>query len=228
MTNKDNQNLNERMKRDWDARAEEDTKHFINNTPGQTEEEFWQSGRENCDQILGIDSTRYNKIFDKKDPKKMKALEIGCGIGRILIPMSEKFGEVIGVDVSEKMIEIAKKYLKDISNCKVFITSGSDLSVLNDNSIDFCYSYIVFQHIPEKEIIINYVKEVYRVLKPGCLFRFQVFGDTRWKPENTDTWNGVHFKSEEIHKIAQDYKFEIIEEKNQRKQNYWITFKSIK
>ncbi len=228
MTNKDHQNLNERMKREWDARAEEDVKYFVRQIREQTEEEFWQSGRVNCREILGPNIPRYKKIIDKKDPKKMKVLEIGCGIGRILIPMSEKFGEVIGVDVSEKMIEMAKKYLKDISNCKVFITSGSDLSVLNDNSIDFCYSYVVFQHIPKKEVIIGYVKEVFRVLKPGCLFRFQVFGDTKWKPEDTNTWHGVHFTSKEIHKIAQDNKFEIIEEIDQRTQYYWITFKSLK
>jgi len=221
-------NTNEWMNREWDARAEVDVKYYIRSVHGQTENEFWESGIVNRDQILGINTSRYQKIFDKKDPKKMKVLEIGCGIGRILIPMSEVFGEAIGVDVSQRMIEIAQKSLKNIQNCKVFKTSGSDLSVLPDNSIDFCYSFIVFQHIPEKQVIINYVKEVSRVLKPGCLFRFQIFGDTHWKPETTDTWNGVHFKSDEIHKIAQDNNFEILEETGQRDQYYWITLKSIK
>jgi len=155
----------------------------------------------------------------------MEILEIGCGIGRILIPMSEIFGKALGVDISEKTIEVAEKYMKNISNCHVFNSNGSDLSMFDDNSIDFCYSYIVFQHIPEKEIIINYIREVARVLKSGCIFRFQVFGDTKWKPKKFDTWYGAHFSSEEIHNIAKENNFEVMEETGQDDQYYWITFK---
>ena len=36
----------------------------------------------------------------------MRVLEIGCGVGRIILQMSEIFGEVIGIDVSGKMVEI--------------------------------------------------------------------------------------------------------------------------
>lgn len=221
--------INERMKRYWDARADVDVKYFIRSVHEQSEEEFWKSGRDRRDtHILGINTPRYNQIFNKNDPKKMRALDIGCGIGRMLIPISEVFGEVIGIDVSEKMIKLAKKYTKDIPNCKVIKTSGSDLSIFENDSIDFCYSHIVFQHIPEKEIVINYIKEVSRVLKLGCVFRFQIYGDTEWKPKKTDTWHGVHFNSKEIHKIAKDFMFKILEEKNRTKQNYWLTFKSIK
>ena len=219
---------NERMQREWDARAEVDAKYFIKPKHNQTDNEFWKSGIIDCDDILGVNTSRYSQIIDNKNPKKMRVLEIGCGIGRILIPMSKIFGESIGVDVSKKIIEMGKKYIKDVPNCSILQTSGSDLTQFPDDHFDFCYSMIVFQHIPEKNIVKNYMREVSRVLKSGCLFRFQIFGDTDWKPEVTDTWNGVHFTSEEINQICNENRFEILEETGKNDQNYWLTFKSVK
>ena len=95
---------NEWMKTDWDARAEVDVKFFVRSIHGQTEKEFWESGIVTRDQILGIyfgitkkakkpKVPRYQKIFVKKDPKKMKVLEIGCGIGRILFQCLKFLGK---------------------------------------------------------------------------------------------------------------------------------------
>jgi len=226
-TKKKNLSTEEWMEKDWNERAEKNVKYFIRSVYGQTEEEFWKSGEDNSNQILGLNSTRYHQIIGNKNPKETRVLEIGCGIGRILIPMSKVFGEAIGVDVSEKIIQIAKDFVEKIPNCKVFKNNGSDLSIFPDNHFDFCYSYIVFQHIPDKKIVVNYIHEVSRVLKPGGLFRFQVFGDTKWKPLKYNTWMGVHFSSKKIHQIAKENKFEILEESGQKSQYYWLTFKSV-
>lgn len=226
-TKKKNLSTEKWMEQDWDERAKKDAKYFVRTEYGQSEEEFWKSGEESCKQIIGINS-RYQQIIGTRNPKDMRVLEIGCGVGRVLIPMSKVFGEVIGVDVSEKMIEFSKEYLHDVPNCKVFKNNGSDLSMFPDNHFDFCFSYIVFQHIPDKNIVVNYIREVSRVLKSSSLFRFQVFGETGWKPSKYNTWMGVHFTQEEIQKIAKENKFEIIEESGQSSQYYWLTFKSIK
>jgi len=225
-TKKNNLSTEEWMEKDWDNRAQENIKFFVRSVYGQTEEEFWKSGEENCKEIVGVNSSRYNQIIGNKNPKEMRVLEIGCGIGRILIPMSKVFGEAIGVDISEKIIQIAKDFVEKIPNCRVFKGNGTDLSIFSDNNFDFCYSYIVFQHIPDKKIIVNYMREVSRVLKSGGLFRFQVFGDTKWKPSEYNTWMGIHFTSQEIHQIAKENKFEILEESGQHTQYYWLTFKS--
>jgi len=223
-----NLNTQEWMKRDWNARAETCSKFFIRAVKGQTEEEFWESGKIEPHHILGVDTPRYELIFKNKDVKEMKVLEIGCGIGRILIPISKIFGEAIGVDVSKKMISIANEYVKEIPNCQVFENNGKDLSMFPDNYFDFCFSFIVFQHIPEKEIVVNYIRDVSRILKKECLFRFQVHGDSKKNPVDGTTWHGVHFTSNEMHKIADENNFEIIEEDGMNDQYYWLTFKSIK
>ena len=142
--------------------------------------------------------------------------------------MSKIFGEAVGVDVSKEMISVASHHIKDIPNCKVFENNGKDLSMFSDNYFDFCFSFIVFQHIPKKEIIENYIKEVSRVLKTGGIFRFQVHGDSKKNPVDGTTWNGVHFTSNEIHEIANENNFEIIEEDGMNEQYYFLTFKSIK
>jgi len=227
-TEQRNLSVSKWMKRDWNKRADADAMFFVRAKFDQTEKEFWAGNKPRDEKILGIKTPRFEQIIKDKNPKNMSILEIGCGIGRILIPMSEIFGEVTGVDISEKMIQIAKKYLKDISNCKVLENNGSDLSMFPDDYFDFCYSIIVFQHVPEKEIVANYIQEVSRVLKTGCIFRFQVHGDIVNQPKKFDTWNGVRFTSLEIHKLAKENNFSIIEESGINTQYYWLTFKSIK
>jgi len=227
-TKKENLSYETWMKRDWDERAKIDAMYFVKTNLGQTKKDFWDCKKYRDRSILGIKTQRYNQIINKKNLSEMRVLEIGCGIGRILISMSEIFGEVYGVDVSKKMIEIAKKYIKEIPNCKVFENNGSDLSRFPKNYFDFCFSAIVFQHIPSKEIVVNYIKEVARVLKPECVFRFQVKGIPKTKPKLTNTWHGIHFTSQEIHKIAKENKFEILEETGEQGQYYWLTFKFVK
>ena len=224
---KNDLNTNEWMKRDWNVRAEKDAMHYI--ATGHDKQEFWEYGKIIREKMLGNVPFSYgSKIFVNKDLKKMKVLEIGCGTGRVVISMSELFGEAVGVDISKKMIEMAKKYAKDIPNCKFFENNGSDLSIFPNNYFDFCFSFIVFQHIPEKEIVKNYMHEVSRVLKSEGIFRFQVHGDTEWKPSQLNPWYGAHFTSDEMYKIAKENEFEILEEINPNEQYYLLTFKSLK
>ena len=213
-----------KMKKEWDARSKLDTLFVISTEHSENYEDFWQSGMDDIKSILDIDGSRFEKITHQKDPKKMRILEIGCGIGRLLIPMSEIFGQVIGVDISSEMIHKGKKHLENIQNCQIFENNGIDLSEFPDNYFDFCFSFIVFQHIPEKKIVEKYISEVSRVLKPNCLFRFQVRGTITSKPNQITTWDGVQFTSDEIHKIAQVNNFEIIEDGNDKDEYYWLTF----
>lgn len=214
-----------RMKKEWNERTKMNPLFVIATDHSETEEDFWNSGIAECDFILGKNIDRFQKIIENKEPSKMNILEIGCGIGRILIPMSKIFGNLTGIDVSSEMVLLGQKYVADIPNCSIIENNGTDLSDFLDNSFDFCYSFIVFQHIPDKNIVEKYIKEVSRVLKQNCLFRFQVRGTITTKPNEITTWDGVQFTSDEIHKIAKENNFEIIEEGNDEEEYYWLTFK---
>lgn len=101
------------------------------------------------------------------------ALEVGCGIGRLMKPMSERFDRVIGLDFSSRMLESSKHYLKDFPNTETRLIEEDYRFPVEDHSVDFVYSMIVLQHIPELEIIQQYLRESFRVLKPGGALRVQ-------------------------------------------------------
>ena len=104
-----------------------------------------------------------------------KLLEIGCGVGRLIKHFRESFAKVDGVDISANMIQFAKQYLADgKQNGEVYVNNGCDLQQLANESYDFVYSTIVFQHIRSLSIVKNYFSEIFRVLKPTGYFRIQV------------------------------------------------------
>jgi ubiquinone/menaquinone biosynthesis C-methylase UbiE len=103
-------------------------------------------------------------------------LEIGCGIGRLLalLVAQTRSGRVIGVDISEGMIQQARAALGERDNLTLEVNSGADLSMIPDRSIDFIYSKDVFIHIHGIGIVKSYLTEVERVLRPSGSFRFNV------------------------------------------------------
>lgn len=114
-------------------------------------------------------------------------LEIGCGVGRLLLPMATVFDEVLGVDICPRMVELSTEYLAPFPEKKKIITllgDGETLPVSNER-IDFVYSTIVFQHLPSLEVVRSYLKEAFRVLRPGGLARIQTFEGpppSQWDP----------------------------------------------
>jgi SAM-dependent methyltransferase len=66
------------------------------------------------------------------------------------------------------------------------LANGTDLSGLDDTSVDFVFSYIVLQHMPEPSLAIRYIREMLRVLKADGVFLFQ-FNSL---PQMTMNWKG--------------------------------------
>ncbi len=94
-------------------------------------------------------------------------LDIGCGCGGICRIMAKKCDKVIGIDIAPEQIEMAKKKAA-AENIEYLVGSGEDLSGVESGSIDFCFIVFVFQHIQSKKMIKNYIKEIFRVLKPDA------------------------------------------------------------
>jgi SAM-dependent methyltransferase len=128
------------------------------------------------------------------------------------------------VDISKEMVRQGKIRLKEYPQIHPHHTDGS-LDMFPDNRFDFCFSILVFQHIPEKRFIFRYFEEVSRVLKPRGIFRFQVDGrsyDTLRTQRGT-TWAGVVFSEAEMKAVLPPYGFEILEMYGQETQLFWIT-----
>lgn len=107
------------------------------------------------------------------EPFDCKALEIGFGGGRLLNASSRFFNEVYGVDIHEHFDKV-DEFLKKRNAGKYQLLKGDGKTLpVEDNSIDFVYSFIVLQHLPTIDILQSYLHEVKRVLKPdraACLY----------------------------------------------------------
>jgi SAM-dependent methyltransferase len=216
------QSVLDKMRHDWDERARENARHFIATANADwNSEEFYQSGRL-CvyHEIL----TDLGNVCQGKDAKQMRVLEIGCGTGRMTRSLAEVFGEVYGVDISGEMITQGKRDLADLPNAHLFQNNGADLQVLGAMQVDFAFSYIVFQHIPSREVIYNYVREVHRLLRPGGLFKFQVQGVPAAAGSNPNTWLGVHFADADAIEMAEQCGFEPRYRHGAGGQYFWLWF----
>lgn len=212
----------EKMRQDWDQRARENARYYVNTaTTEWTDDEFFASGEKTlAEQILND----MGNICQSKPPAKMRVLEIGCGAGRVTRALAKTFGEVHAVDVSGEMVQQAAAALKRYPNAFVYQNNGMDLSVVPDLEFDFAFSSIVFQHIPSREIIENYVCEVQRLLRPGALFKFQVQGDSSLETQPDDTWLGVPFSDRQVVEMALRCGFEPRYRHGAGEQYFWLWF----
>ena len=101
------------------------------------------------------------------DPSGRRILEIGCGIGR-LFPgfLRLGFADVWGIDVSLEMVRRATEFCP-VKSARFLLGNGTDLRGVSDGAIDYCFSFTVFQHVPDMRIVDSYLSEVTRVLGEG-------------------------------------------------------------
>lgn len=216
--------LTRKMRKDWDRRARADAMHFVNTArTGWDEEDFFATGKESVrDDILNDIAA----VCQGRDPKNMRVLEIGCGVGRMTRALAATFGEVHGVDVSREMVRQAKHFLRTTPNAHVCRNSGKDLQVLGDLRFDFAYSFIVFQHIPSREVIDSYVGAVSRCLRSGSMFKFQVQGhpSPSLREPRRDTWLGASISETQAAAMAERHGFELQRSSGAGTQYYWLWF----
>jgi SAM-dependent methyltransferase len=203
-----------RMRADWNARAGEDANYYVAfGRREQEQEEFFSTG---ADVVRDLESQL------PRLRHRSAALEIGCGPGRLMRPMSRHFAEIHGVDVSDEMIRLARERLRDTPNAHTYHGSGSSLELFPDNHFDFVYSYAVFQHIPSREVVFQYLREAHRVLLPGGVLRCQLNG----LPPHAhayNTWSGVRVAPGEIAQFARDQGFLLLALEQIWTQYMWIT-----
>jgi SAM-dependent methyltransferase len=197
------QRQRERMRSDWERRARQDAEQYIYTRDRITDEaDLDASGKVNFEQLV---RPFLPVLLRGRPPRACRVVEIGCGIGRMTRVLAAAFLEVQAVDVSPEMIRRAKERLRDCSNVLLQVNSGTDLAGLESNRFDLVFSYLVFQHIPSRAVIENYLREAARVLKPAGAILFQLNGDWSGQDAQTppDTWVGVRFSLAEAVKLLE-------------------------
>ena len=157
------------MERYWNRRAQEDPFYYVDNREklgAPDQERFWKAGEQVVDQLfsdLGV------SLRGDED-----VVEIGCGIGRLTRALAHRAKSVHAFDVSDVMLQHARRYNPELHNVDWIHGDGTSLAPLSGESCDACVSFVVFQHLPNAELTYGYVREMGRVLRPGGWAGFQV------------------------------------------------------
>ncbi len=213
-------NISRRMSSDWNRRARSDPRYYVAlGHPGQSWQDFVGSGED----LVGALEKELGRILSPATREEWRALEIGCGPGRLMLPLSRRFGEIHGVDVSAEMVRLARANLASVPHAYVHAADGTNLAQFNDEFFDFVYSYAVFQHIPRREVVLSYLQESRRVLKTGGVARMQFNGLAEGSGKH-DTWSGVRFNAREIAEFARAHDLQLLALEGAGTQYMWATF----
>jgi SAM-dependent methyltransferase len=175
----------QRMRDAWNRMAREDARYYIAfGRRRQDDEEFAASGadvlRRICEEFARLEPA----------PQARRFLEIGCGIGRLMAPLSAHCGEIHGVDIADEMIALGRARMARVAHAHLHWAHDSDLSAFADASFDLVYSYAVMQHLPDEAPFWRYLADSARVLKPGGVLLEQFNSHTAGR-EAPDCWGGI-------------------------------------
>ena len=156
------------------------------------------------------------KLQEKVRPlKKVKILDIGCGGGLLSEPMSRLGADVMGIDASDKNIEIAKFHAKkDNLNIKYLCASPEQLNT--STKFDVILNMEIVEHVKDVDFFLQSCSKLLR--KNGIMFVatinktlksyfFAIIGAEyilRWLPIGTHEWEKF-VKPGELVKILKKY-----------------------
>jgi ubiquinone/menaquinone biosynthesis C-methylase UbiE len=159
------------MREDWDARASKDLLRHIYRKQYPNVEAVYQEGKHHA--IALTFPIMQRLAFD---PAGKRILEVGCGMGRLFPGFEEMgFDEIWGIDVSREMLERARA-LCPVTRANFVLGDGQSLEGLESQYFDFCFSYNVFPCVPHVHIVMRYLEEVERILRPGGAFQLHFRG----------------------------------------------------
>jgi 2-polyprenyl-3-methyl-5-hydroxy-6-metoxy-1,4-benzoquinol methylase len=178
---------------------------------------FFERGRQEIDELfvylggLGLDVGHE------------RALDFGCGVGRLTQALAPRFADVVGVDIASSMIEGAKRYNRFGERVRYLVNVSGDLGFAGDATFDLVYTTKVLQHVPP-ELQAGYLREFLRILRPGGVAVFQTRNGPRIEPGSLRGWlyrlNRTHLRRllqrlkrqapYEMHFISESYVEELV------------------
>lgn len=155
----------------WERFAAEDPLWAILTEPGKRgggwdPEAFFQSGAETVRAEM--------ESLDRLAPGRAtgRALDFGCGVGRLTQGLAPFYDEVVGVDISAGMIDLAESFNREPGKIRFLQNTAADLNLLASDQFDLVLSLITLQHMAPRHAF-RYLAEFVRVARPGGLIVVQ-------------------------------------------------------
>lgn len=170
----------DRHRRDWDDLASVDPLWAILSDPERrgrrwSEPEFFATGEADVLRVVRAARELGRPVG------RGRALDFGCGVGRVSRHLAEHFDEVVGVDISERMVEQARAANADVPGCVFVVNPAPDLGRFPARTFDLVYSRIVLQHLRSAAEVRRYVEEFLRVVREDGLVVFQLPDAVPWR-----------------------------------------------
>ena len=161
----------ERHQQDWERLAEVDPLWAVLTAPGRKGglwdvDEFFATGEAEIAHVIAT-AERLGR-----PGRRVRALDFGCGVGRLTRALGTRFDQAVGLDISAGMVEQARRLNDAFPACEFHVNAASDLGRLETGSFDFVYSSIALQHVPTVREVERYVSELLRVAHPDGLVVF--------------------------------------------------------
>jgi SAM-dependent methyltransferase len=135
-----------------------DERYRKNNLSPEVLEEFFLSGEKHIQKILHNVRSHIDANFSPR-----RAIDFGCGTGRLVVPLARICEKVVGLDTSESMLAETRKNCESRSLTNVELVKSDDELTRLTGQYDFIHSVIVFQHIPisrGERIVVNLLKHL--------------------------------------------------------------------
>jgi ubiquinone/menaquinone biosynthesis C-methylase UbiE len=161
-----------RFARDWNSLGQRNPYGAIltgevGTLPPWDDEQFFETGRRDADRFIETLSQLVPNV------RRRRALDFGCGVGRVTRALAAHFESVTGVDAAPAMIAQARALNANFSNCEFVANPAGDLKQLQTGAFDVVYSRLVLQHVPLRSIG-RYIPELIRVLSASGILMFQL------------------------------------------------------
>ncbi len=108
--------------------------------------QFMKSGEEYVANLFALIRKHIDPKFNPK-----RALDFGCGVGRLVIPLANRVEEAVGVDIAPSMLDLCRENAKKIGVTNITLCESDDTLSLVQGKFQLVNTYIVLQHIsPER------------------------------------------------------------------------------
>ena len=159
------------LRRQWNAHGRRDALTAIltrrSDEPAWDFAAFLETGRRDIARLM-FNANRLVPALDHR-----RALDFGCGIGRLTCALADHFDEVVGVDISDSMIAQALSANSRPDRVRYQLNVDRHLRRFPSGHFNLVCSWIVLQHM-RPPLIRGYIAELLRVLAPGGLLVFQL------------------------------------------------------